>query len=52
MAKKKAHELTTEQVLRRVFHKHVRAALKEIAEQPKPARKPVKSGIRKPMKGM
>jgi hypothetical protein len=52
LAKKKAHELTTEQVLRRVFKKPVRKALKAIAEQPESPKKPSKSVSRKTMKGI
>jgi hypothetical protein len=52
LAKKKAHELTTEQVLRRVFKKPVRKALKAIVEQPEPLKKPSKSVSRKTMKGI
>ncbi|MFY9560491.1 MAG: hypothetical protein WAQ52_09685 [Terriglobales bacterium] len=52
MAKKKAHELTTEQAIRRVFHKHVRKALKQIVEQSETLKKTSKSVNRKPMKGI
>lgn len=52
LAKKKAHELTTEQVLRRVFKKPVRKALKDIAEHEPHSKKPSKSVSRKPMKGI
>jgi len=52
LAKKKAHELTTEQVLKRVFKKPVRKALKAIAEQQESPKKPFKCVSRKTMKGM
>ena len=52
MAKKKAHELTTEQAIRRVFHKHVRKALKKIVEESETSKKPSKSVSRKTMKGI
>lgn len=50
LAKKKAHELTTEQAIRRVFHKHVRKALKAIVADSEAAKKPSKSVSRKAMK--
>ena len=51
MAKKKAHELTTEQVLRRVFKKPVRKALKSLLEEADSPKKASKSVSRKTMKG-
>jgi hypothetical protein len=50
VAKRKAHELTTEQVLRRVFKKPVRKALKKLLEHSEAAKKPSKSVSRKTMK--
>jgi len=52
LAKKKAHELTTEQVLRRVFKKPVRNALRALADHPKAQKKASKPVSRKTMKGM
>ena len=52
LAKKKAHELTTEQVLKRVFKKPVRKALKAILEDSEAPKKPAKSLSRKSMKGI
>jgi hypothetical protein len=48
--RKKAHELTTEQALRRLFPKEVRKALKHIVEQSETGKKLVKPVSRKPMK--
>ena len=50
LAKKKAHELTTEQVLRRVFKQPVRKALKSLAGQDETPKKSPKSVSRKSMK--
>src|SRR5262249_31340742 len=52
VAKKKAHELTTEQAARRVFHKHVRKALKDVLAEHEAPKKPSKPVSRKPMKGI
>ena len=52
MAKKKAHELTTEQVLRRVFKKPVRKALERILAESESPKKPSKSVSRKTIKGI
>jgi hypothetical protein len=51
LAKKKAHELTTEQVLRRVFHKDVRGILKQLVGPVDVIKKPRKAKKRKSMKG-
>jgi hypothetical protein len=51
LAKKKAHELTTEQVLKRVFKKPVRKALERILAESDSPKKPSKSLSRKIMKG-
>ena len=49
--RKKAHELTNEQVLRRLFPKEVRKHLKRLVEHVNADRKPSKSRSRKVMKG-
>jgi hypothetical protein len=48
--RKKAHELTTEQVLRRLFPKPVRKVLKHIAEHASIGESPSKLKGRKNMK--
>jgi hypothetical protein len=52
LAKKKAHELTTEQVLKRVFKKPVRNALQAILDESNAPKKPSKHVSRKTMKGL
>ena len=51
LAKKKAIELTTEQALRRIFHKHVRGVLKQLVGPVDVEQKPRKAKKRKSMKG-
>lgn len=52
LAKKKAHELTTEQVLKRVFKKPVRKALQALLEKSDSPKKPSKSVSCNAMKGI
>jgi len=49
--RRKAHELTTEQVMRRVFPAKVRKELKQVAEQSGDPKKSRNSQSRKSMKG-
>jgi hypothetical protein len=48
--RKKAHELTTEQALRRLFPKELRKELKRVAEHSEIGKKPHKPVSRKAMK--
>jgi len=48
--RKKAHSLTTEQVLKRLFPKPVQKALKHVAEHSEVGQNPLKPKSRKAMK--
>ena len=48
--RKKAHELTTDEVLKRLFPAKVRKVLKRTAEQSKVGQNPLKPKSRKAMK--